>query len=74
MTITPERLTRKQAAQYLRDRGFWISYRYLEKLSLPSCGQGPPIDCWWGQRALYRHGDLMAWAEARCRPGANEAA
>jgi hypothetical protein len=70
----PARLTRKQAAQFLRDRGFWISDRYLEKLACPSGGQGPRIDLWFGGRALYLPSDLIAWAQGRSRPGDKSAA
>lgn len=66
---TPARLTRKQAAQFLSGRGFPISQRYLEKLCVPSTGQGPRVDAWFGGRALYKVDDLIAWAEARCKPG-----
>jgi hypothetical protein len=65
---TPARLTRRQAAQYLTDLGFPISQRYLEKLCVPSGGQGPRVDTWFGNRALYLPEDLVAWAEGRCKP------
>jgi len=61
------RLTRQQAAQFLTSRGFPISQRYLEKLCVPSGGQGPRVDRWFGNRALYLPGDLIEWAENRCR-------
>jgi hypothetical protein len=67
--LTPSRLTRGQAAEFLKDRGYPISLSTLRKLSMPSCGCGPPIDCWFGKRPLYRPNDLIEWAEARCRPG-----
>jgi hypothetical protein len=65
----PSRLTRAQAAQFLTARGYQISKRYFEKLSCPSGGQGPRVDRWFCGRALYNPEDLLAWAEARCKPG-----
>lgn len=69
LEVMPSRLTRQQAAEFLTARGFPISKRYLEKLSCPSSGQGPRVDCWFGGRALYLPADLIAWAESRCKPG-----
>jgi len=69
----PSRLTRQQAAHFLTARGFPISQRYLEKLCVPSGGQGPRADTWFGNRALYLPADLLSWAEARCRPGQSAA-
>jgi hypothetical protein len=63
------RLTRTQSVQYLNANGYPISQRYFEKLSCPSGGQGPRVDRWFGARALYRPEDLVAWAEARSKPG-----
>jgi hypothetical protein len=70
---SPARLTRKQSAQFLTERGFPISQRYLEKLSVPSTGQGPRVDAWFGGRALYKPDDLISWAESRCKPGQDAA-
>jgi hypothetical protein len=67
------RLTRKQSAQFLTERGFPISQRYLEKLCVPSGGHGPRVDAWFGGRALYRPDDLISWAESRCKPGRDAA-
>lgn len=69
MPDTPARLTRQQAAEYLTAAGFPITPRYFAKLSMPSGGIGPKIDCYFGGRALYLPADLLAWAEMRCRPG-----
>jgi len=70
---TPARLTRQQAARFLTESGFPISQRYLEKLSVPSTGQGPRVDAWFGARALYLPTDLISWAQSRCRPGQSAA-
>jgi hypothetical protein len=66
---TPSRITRQQAPEFLTAIGFPISKRYFEKLCVPSGGQGPRVDAWFGARALYLESDLRAWAESRCRPG-----
>jgi hypothetical protein len=63
------RLTRVQSVQFLNDRGYPITKRYFEKLSVPSSGQGPRVDAWFGGRALYKPEELLNWAEGRCKPG-----
>jgi hypothetical protein len=68
------RLTRVQAVHFLNEHGWPISQRYFEKLACPSGGQGPKIDRWFGGRALYVPDDLIAWAEARSKPGSDAAA
>jgi hypothetical protein len=70
----PDRLTRAQAPQFLSARGYPISKRYFEKLSCPSGGQGPRVDRWFGNRALYLPSELLAWAQARSKPGDKAAA
>jgi hypothetical protein len=74
MLHTPPRLTREQAAEFLTGEGFPITRRYLAKLSIPSSGQGPRVDLWFGGRALYRPEDLIAWAESRACPGSPQKA
>jgi hypothetical protein len=61
--------TRGDAVKFLRERGFPISVSTMNRLSMPSCGQGPRVDRWFGVRPLYRSDDLLAWAQTRCRPG-----
>jgi hypothetical protein len=63
------RLTRVQAVHFLNEHGFPISQKYFEKLCVPSGGQGPRIDAWFGGRALYLSEDLLAWAMTRSKPG-----
>jgi hypothetical protein len=67
-------LTRVQAAQFLNAQGYPITRKYFAKLCVPSNGQGPPVNKWFGQRALYTPEDLLAWAESRCKPGDDRAA
>jgi hypothetical protein len=61
-------MTRKELGAHLRACGFPISDSVLNKLCMPTVGQGPPILCWFGKRALYDPDEAIAWAEARTRP------
>lgn len=61
------RVTREQGREFLVGRGYPLSKRYFEKLCLPSSECGPPVDVWFGARALYLKRDLLIWAESRCR-------
>jgi len=58
-------LTRAEAAQYLKRLGYPVAARTLA--TLVSRGGGPAYRR-FGQRALYRTEDLLAWAESRCSP------
>jgi hypothetical protein len=60
-------MTREASVTFLRERGFPISLSTLEKLSMPSAGNGPAVAKYWGRRPLYSPAELLAWAEARCR-------
>jgi hypothetical protein len=62
------RLTRSQAATYLREHGIPIGDSTLEKLCMRAVNQGPPVAAWWGRRPLYDPDQVLAWAEARLRP------
>jgi hypothetical protein len=64
---TSERLmTRKQALEFIRSRGFPISDAYFSKLCLPSRNSGPPVARWFGGRPLYAAESTLAWAHSRC--------
>ena len=66
MALQPEaRLTRPAAADALTHHGFPISKGTLA--DLVSTNQGPPYAL-FGKRAIYRWGDLLAWAESRLVP------
>jgi carbamoylphosphate synthase large subunit len=58
-------LNRAEAAQLLQQRGFPVAVKTLA--TMVSRGGGPAYRR-FGQRALYRAEDLIAWAEARCSP------
>jgi hypothetical protein len=55
-------LGRREAAQWLTERGFKTAARSLEKLA---CAGGGPAYRTFGRRALYAPADLLAWAESR---------
>ncbi len=55
-------LTRKEAAEFLTERGMPISWRSLGKFA--TRGGGPTYRI-FGFRALYRPDDLLEWAEGR---------
>src|SRR5258707_2257188 len=57
--------TRHEAADYLRSRGYPLSFSTLTKLC--ALGEGPQPAAWWGSRPLYTEPMLDAWAEARSR-------
>jgi hypothetical protein len=57
--------TRREAAEYLRSRGYPLSLSTFAKLCV--LGKGPAPAGWWGSRPLYLEEGLNSWAEARCR-------
>jgi hypothetical protein len=59
--------TTKQAADFLTDHGFPITWRYLNKLCAPGDGQGPKPDRRFGGRNLYLGSSLLTWAEERSK-------
>jgi hypothetical protein len=62
-----EYLTRRQAAEYIRDiLGRPFSFSTASKLA--ALGEFVRPALWWGRRPLYTRDDLRAWAEARSRP------
>ncbi|HKM71336.1 MAG TPA: DNA-binding protein [Stellaceae bacterium] len=56
------RLDRKQAAQFLTERGYRTAPATLAKLAC--IGGGPAFES-FGRRPLYREADLLAWAMAK---------
>jgi hypothetical protein len=53
---------RKEAAHYLRQNGFPISWKTLQKMA--TTGGGPPYRI-FGNKALYEETELIEWARAR---------
>jgi hypothetical protein len=60
--LNERRLGRKDAAQFLTDRGYKTAPATLAKLAC--VGGGPPFQT-FGRRPLYREENLLAWAQAR---------
>jgi hypothetical protein len=58
-------LTRREAAQFLTERGFRISYATLAKLCSPAISEGPQSCGRWGRDSLYMPSGLLAWAQNR---------
>ena len=56
------RFDRKQAAQFLTERGYRTAHATLAKLA---CVGGGPTFHSFGRKPLYREADLIAWAEAK---------
>ena len=56
------RLGRKEAAQFLTERGYRTAPATLAKLA---CIGGGPAFVSFGRKPLYREVDLLAWAEAK---------
>lgn len=55
-------LTRREAADFLTERGFRTAPSYLAKLA---CWGGGPEFRKFGARALYEPDELLKWAESR---------
>jgi hypothetical protein len=55
-------LTRKEAADFLSERGYRVAPATLAKYA--SVGGGPLFRS-FGRRPLYAPADLLAWAQAR---------
>ena len=67
-------MTRAQVADFLLSRGYPTKRRYLQQLSIPSCGEGPPVHQYFGRRPLYHAGEVLEWAKSRGKPGSNKVA
>jgi hypothetical protein len=68
MTTPGDRLlTRRELAPFLSEHGYPISKSTLDKLGMPSRDEGPPIEGFWGNRALYKPEKALAWAKRRFR-------
>ena len=58
-------LTREELRQYINDAGIPLGASTFEKLCMPSRGEGPPIEFFWGNRPLYKPERGLAWARSR---------
>jgi len=66
-SVDRDYMTRRQLAEFLTARGFPISKSTLDKLAMPSRGEGPPAVGFWANRALYDPARALSWAKARFR-------
>jgi hypothetical protein len=66
-------MTRKQAADYLRQHGFPVTRNFLEKVCAPSRDEGPEPAGQWGKIWLYTGPALLAWARGRLRNAPSQA-
>jgi hypothetical protein len=73
-TLEQQYLTRRQLAEFLTAHGYPITASTLDKLAMPSRGEGPPSDGFWGNRALYDPQKALRWAEERFRTSSRGAA
>jgi hypothetical protein len=60
--------TLKQLGAHLRSLGFPISDSALEKRTMPSRNDGPPVYGWFGSVRIFDFDEAEAWAENRLRP------
>lgn len=60
---TARHLSRQEASQFLRERGYPVAVRTLAQLAY--LGGGPRFIS-FGRKPLYEPAELIAWAEARC--------
>ena len=62
MNTSERKLDRKEASQFLTDRGYRTAPATLAKLA--SIGGGPAFQS-FGRKPLYTESDLIAWALGR---------
>lgn len=60
--MNPQYFTRREAAEFLTNSGYPISWKTLQKLA---CTGGGPLYQIFGNRALYSPGQLIDWANSR---------
>ncbi len=60
--IEERRLNRRQAAEFLEERGYTIAVATLEKYA--TLGGGPVFEK-FGRKPLYKPSDLLSWVAAR---------
>jgi hypothetical protein len=61
-------LTRRQLAAFLTEHGYPTGHSTLAKYCSPAINTGPPAECWWGKRPMYRPSRALEWAQSRLRP------
>jgi len=57
----------RAAREFLISEGFPLGESTFEKICMPSRGEGPEVEAWWGRRPLYRPTRGLEWAKSRLR-------
>jgi hypothetical protein len=60
-------MTRRQLVEFLNEHGYPLTLSTLNKLAMPSCGEGPPAEGAWGKFDLYDPARGLQWARSRFR-------
>ena len=60
-------MTRSELREFLISEGFPLGESTFEKICMPSRGEGPEVEAWWGRRPLYRPTRGLEWAKSRLR-------
>jgi hypothetical protein len=60
-------MTRRQLVDHLNEHGYPISLSTMNKLCMPSRGNGPPAEGIWGKNELYSPERGLRWARERFR-------
>jgi hypothetical protein len=58
-------MTRDRLRLYLNEQGFPIGESTFEKMCMPSRGEGPEVEAWWGDRLVYNPERSLEWARSR---------
>jgi hypothetical protein len=58
-------MTRSQLREFLNSEGFPLGESTFEKICMPSRGDGPAVEAWWGLRPLYNPERGLQWAKSR---------
>ena len=58
-------MTRSELREFLNSEGFPLGESTFEKICMPSRGEGPPIEFFWGNRPLSKPERGLEWARSR---------
>jgi hypothetical protein len=58
-------MTRSELREFLNSEGFPLGESTFEKICMPSRGEGPEVEAWWGPRPLYDPERGLEWAKSR---------
>jgi hypothetical protein len=63
----PKLGTREQLRQFLIEEGYPITAGTMNQMCAPARGEGPPVEGYWGRRAVYDFRKGLEWARGRLR-------